>query len=363
MFNLAEYLWLDGTEPTAEIRSKARVINIAPGKTPSLSDFPGWSFDGSSTNQAAGNDSDCMLKPVNFVKDPIRGEGNYLVLCEVLKPNGEAHPSNSRAKLREVLDAGGAAHEPWIGFEQEYTMFRNGKPLGWPEGYPGPQGPYYCGVGAGKVVGRELVERHTRACIDAGIMLYGINAEVMYAQWEFQVGYRGVKEESADVLNVSDHLIFGRWLLERIGEEMDISVSFAPKPVKGDWNGAGNHSNFSTKAMRDPKTGKATIDEAIESLRANHDLHIKNYGAGLADRLTGLHETCHISEFRAGPSDRGASIRIPAQVTIDGYGYLEDRRPAANCDPYLVSALLVNTICKLQVNLSTNGVPKIPVMA
>ncbi len=350
MFNFAEYLWLDGTEPTAEIRSKARVVDF--GEAPKLADFPEWSFDGSSTNQAEGGSSDCLLKPVSFVKDPIRGQGNYLVLCEVLLPSGEPHPSNTRAKLREVLDQGGSKHEPWIGFEQEYTMFKDGLPLGWPKsGFPSPQGPYYCGVGASRIAGRELVERHARACLDAGIMLYGINAEVMLGQWEFQIGYRGNKKESADVLNVSDHLIFGRWLIERIGEELDITVSFAPKPVKGDWNGAGNHSNFSTKEMRTPGVGRRAIDDAVKVLEEKHALHIRNYGAGLADRLTGLHETCHINDFRAGDSDRGASIRIPAQVALEGHGYLEDRRPAANCDPYLVSALLVNTICGVGVEL------------
>lgn len=352
MLNLAEYIWVDGTEPTPILRSKARVVNFASGREVSLADFPGWGFDGSSTNQAPGDDSDCLLQPVNFVADPIRGAGNYLVLCEVQLPNGEPHPTNTRAKLRKVMEKGGAAHDPWIGFEQEYTMMDGPVPLGWPEeGFPGPQGPYYCSAGTGRVIGRDLVEKHTRACLDAGIMIYGINAEVMYGQWEYQIGYRGIAAESADVINVSDHLILARWLMERLSEEYGISVTLSPKPVKGDWNGAGNHSNFSTKTMRAPETGQKVIDEAIASLEKAHDLHIRNYGAGLADRLTGLHETCHISEFKSGRSDRGASIRIPAQVAIDGYGYIEDRRPAANCDPYLVSALLVNTICKIGVNL------------
>ena len=352
MFQLAEYLWVDGTKPTQQNRSKARVIEFAEGHTPTIKDFPQWSFDGSSTRQAEGRDSDCMLNPVSFVKDPLRGDGNYLVLCEVMMPNGDPHPTNMRAKLREVLDAGGAKHDPWIGFEQEYTMYRGERPLGWPEtGFPAPQGPYYCGVGAGTVSGRELVEKHTRACIDAGIMIYGVNAEVMLAQWEYQIGYRGSKSESDDVLHVSDHLVFARWLIERIGEELDISISLAPKPVQGDWNGAGNHANFSTTAMRDPKTGQGIIDSAIESLRKKHMQHVNHYGAGLATRLTGEHETCHITEFKSGRSDRGASIRIPAQVAIDGYGYIEDRRPAANCDPYLVSALLVNTICEIGVKI------------
>lgn len=352
MFILAEYLWIDGAQPTQEVRSKARVVHVKQGQKVDLQSFPEWSFDGSSTNQAAGHDSDCLLKPVNFLKDPIRGGDNYLVMCEVLSPDGSPHPSNTRALLRKVLEAGGQAHAPWIGFEQEYALFQNGRPLGWPAaGFPSPQGPYYCGVGADKVIGRELVERHTRACLDAGIMIYGINAEVMLSQWEFQIGYRGNSEESADVLNVSDHLWMARWLIARIGEDLNISVSFAAKPIKGDWNGSGNHSNFSTAAMRDKNTGKQTIEQAIERLREAHFQHIQHYGAGLADRLTGHHETCHMNEFRSGNADRGASIRIPAQVAVNGYGYLEDRRPAANCDPYLVSALLVNTICNLKVEL------------
>ncbi len=349
MLSLAEYIWLDGTKPTQQLRSKARIVPID-GEA-KLENFPEWGFDGSSTGQAAGNDSDCILKPVSFLMDPIRGEGNYLVLCEVYDVNDNPHETNTRAMLRQTLEAGGASHEPWIGFEQEYTLFLGERPYMWPtQGYPGPQGPYYCGVGAEKVYGRDLVEAHTKACIDCGIMIYGINAEVMPAQWEFQVGYRGLDTESADALNVSDHLIFARWLLYRLGEEFDLQVSLSPKPVKGDWNGAGKHTNFSTKEMRDPKTGEKAIADAIENLKAVHTDHIMVYGDGLADRLTGEHETCHISEFRSGRSDRGASIRIPAGVAKSGCGYIEDRRPAANADPYTVANRLISTICEIGVD-------------
>lgn len=344
MIGLAEYIWLDGTSPTQELRSKSKVIEY--GKEVTLDAFTEWGFDGSSTNQAEGGNSDCILNPVSFVKDPIRGEGNYLVMCEVMNVDGTPHSTNSRAKLQKILEAGGASHDPWVGFEQEYTLFEGTHPLEWPaEGYPGPQGPYYCGVGASRVSGRALVEDHTKACIDAGIMIYGINAEVMPAQWEFQIGYRGIKSESADPLTVSDHLWMARWLLARIGENYGINASLSPKPIKGDWNGAGKHTNFSTKETRDPKLGKNAIADAITKLEGKHSDHIRLYGAGLEERLTGLHETCHITEFRAGTSDRGASIRIPAGVAEKGYGYIEDRRPAANADPYVVSARLVATVC------------------
>ena len=233
-----------------------------------------------------------------------------------------------------------------MGFEQEYTLFDGRNPLGWPDsGYPGPQGPYYCGVGSNKVSGRDLVEKHTRLCIDAGIIIYGINAEVMPGQWEFQIGYRGIKGEDAGALNASDHLWIARWLLDRVSEEYNVEVSFDNKPIKGDWNGAGLHTNFSTNATRDPKTGIQAINQAVDNLSQTHQDHISVYGHNLGERLTGLHETCSIEEFKSGASDRGCSIRIPITVEITGCGYFEDRRPGANSDPYEVASVLIKSVC------------------
>jgi glutamine synthetase len=346
IFGQAEYIWLDGAKPTQRLRSKTRIVTFPLGEKLTVSDFPQWSFDGSSTYQADGHDSDLLLEPVNFVTDPIRGEGNYLVMCEVLCPDGTPHYTNQRARLREIMEAGAAMAEPWVGFEQEYTLMKGNAPLGFPEtGYPAPQGPYYCSVGANTAFGRAVVEAHTKACIDAGLMIYGVNAEVLPGQWEFQIGYRGVSEESADPLNVSDHLWIARWLLYRIAEDYGVIPSFDAKPVKGDWNGSGKHTNFSTKSMRDPVTGITAIEKAIEALSGKHQEHIAVYGDGLAERLTGLHETASIHEFKHGVADRGASIRIPQPVALKGYGYLEDRRPAANADPYAVSAQILETVC------------------
>lgn len=343
MFSCAEYIWLDGAKPTNMLRSKTKIVEIH-GEA-SLNDFPMWGYDGSSTYQAPGDKSDLVLKPVSFVDDPIRGPGHYLVMCEVFHIDGQPVPSNTRALLRNRLDDNQAKLEPWIGFEQEYTLFKDDRPLGWPEAsLPAPQGPYYCGVGAGRVFGREIAEEHMALCLEANLMFFGINAEVMPSQWEFQIGFRGVKEESADPLTCSDHLWIGRWLLHRVAEEHGVTVSFANKPVKGDWNGAGAHTNFSTRAMRDPKTGWATIENFVERLSARHKQHIENYGAGLEERLTGRHETCDINTFRAGPNDRGASVRIPNDVAVKKCGYIEDRRPGANCDPYVVSALLIEAM-------------------
>lgn len=339
------YIWIDGTSPTQTLRSKVKIV---PSNKNHLTarDLPQWNFDGSSTYQAVGHDSDLTLQPVCVVDDPILGPGNYLALCEVLNPDGTPHISNKRARLVQLMAQGAKEQDPWIGFEQEYTLFRGQQPLGWPErGYPAPQGPFYCGVGADEVFGRHLVEEHAQACLDAGIMLYGTNAEVMPGQWEFQIGYRGVDGENADPVNVSDHLWLARWLLYRLGEEYDITAKLHPKPVKGDWNGAGKHTNFSTKAMRSPKTGMDAIKKAINALEMRHNDHIAVYGHDLEQRLTGKHETAHISQFASGIGNRGASIRIPGPVATKGYGYIEDRRPGANANPYEVAAILVETIC------------------
>ncbi|MCA8953185.1 MAG: glutamine synthetase beta-grasp domain-containing protein [Planctomycetes bacterium] len=343
----AEYIWLDGENPTQQVRSKSRIVAVDESDSFVAAAYPEWGFDGSSTYQATGHDSDLILRPVRVVRDPIRGGDARLILCEVFSPNGQPHATNTRARLRAALDNGGAELDPWVGFEQEYTLFRGDRPYGFPADGSAQkaQGPFYCGVGSDRIFGREFVEAHTQACIDAGLMLYGTNAEVMPGQWEFQIGYRGLDGESPDVLHVSDQLVLARWLLRRVGEDHGVEPRLDPKPVQGDWNGAGNHTNFSTASMRNAATGMAAIRDAVERLALRHAEHIRGYGHGNENRLTGQHETCAIDEFRSGVADRGASIRIPRSVQIEGKGYLEDRRPGANCDPYTVCALLLETIC------------------
>ncbi|MEX2446479.1 MAG: glutamine synthetase GlnII [Dehalococcoidia bacterium] len=324
----AEYIWIDGAEPTQKLRSKTRVVEDG-------GDIPIWGFDGSSTNQAAGESSDCVLKPVFVCPDPIRGGSNKLVMCEVLLTDMTPHPTNHRAPLVEVAEKF-AKHEPWFGIEQEYTFFDGLKPLGWPDnGFPAPQFGYYCGVGADEIFGREIVEAHSDACIAAGLKIAGTNAEVMPAQWEFQIG-------PVDPVTVSDHMWMARWLLYRIAEDFDVSATLNPKPVAGDWNGAGAHTNFSTREMRESYD---YIERAAEALGPKHDLHIANYGDGIERRLTGAHETASYKSYSYGVSHRGASVRIPWQVAVDQKGYIEDRRPNANMDPYVVTRLITDTIC------------------
>ena len=325
-----EYIWIDGTEPTSQLRSKTKVVENFSGN---VIDCPVWGFDGSSTNQAEGHNSDCVLKPVRLYENPL--ETNcYLVLGEVWTIDDEHHPKDTRGKLYNILSKF-RKEEVIVGIEQEYTLFKDDIPLGWPEdgSEPPPQGDYYCGRNQGEYIARK----HMNACIKAGIQICGINSEVMLGQWEYQVG-------AENPLNVSDDLWVARWLMEKICNKYGVTVTLHPKPEKGDWNGAGAHTNFSTLSMREDG-GLSHIMEAIEKLSKKHDEHIKVYGDGNEQRLTGLHETCPITEFKWGISDRGASIRIPWQVNKDGKGYLEDRRPSSNCDPYLVCHKLVETIC------------------
>ncbi len=328
----AEYIWLDGTEPTPLLRSKTKILHDE------VSEPPIWGFDGSSTNQATGDKSDCVLRPVFHCHDPIRGGRNMLVMCEVLlASNMRPHATNTRAKAARI-EKKYAHDDMWFGLEQEYTMLRlDGTPLGFPEGggLPAPQGPYYCGVGSGRIMGRDIVEEHTQACIDAGLSISGTNPEVMPGQWEFQIGPLGPTA-------VGDQMHVARWLLHRIAEDYDVVISLAAKPEKGDWNGAGCHTNFSTVAMRE---GYDAIIDACEAIGANYMELVKNYGDGIEERLTGKHETAPWNKFSYGVSDRGSSIRIPWQVEKDGKGYAEDRRPNANMDPYVVAAMITETVC------------------
>jgi glutamine synthetase len=333
-----EYIWLDGYKPTQSLRSKTKIEKDFSGK---LEDCPMWSFDGSSTEQAPGGSSDCVLKPVYIVSDPQRKNG-FLVMCEVLNPDGSAHVSNGRALIEDD------DNDFWFGFEQEYFLWNTEieKPLGFPEGgYPAPQGPYYCSVGARNAFGRHIVEEHLDACLEAGLNVEGINAEVATGQWEFQIFAKGAKE-------AGDQIWIARYLLERIGEKHNVAINWHCKPLGNlDWNGSGMHANFSNSLLR--TCGSREVYEAVcESFRSVIKEHIDVYGADNHLRLTGKHETAAINEFKFGVSDRGASIRIPIGTVERGWkGWLEDRRPNSAADPYKVAARIIKTVKSAEVEL------------
>jgi glutamine synthetase len=326
-----EYIWLDGYTPIASLRSKTKIVDGDPQKL-TLADVPMWGFDGSSTQQAEGKSSDCLLKPVALYPDPTKKNG-FLVMAEVLLPNGQAHPSNSRATVVDDPDT-------WFGFEQEYFFFKDGRPLGFPtQGFPPPQGPYYTGVGYKNVgdVARAIVDDHIDLCIAAGVNIEGINAEVAKGQWEFQIFGKGSK-------TAADQMWVARYLLARLCEKYGVDIEWQCKPIRGDWNGSGMHSNFSTKYMREVG-GKAYFDALMAAFNKYRDEHIAVYGPENHLRLTGLHETQSIDKFNYGLADRGASVRIPHSFVNSGYkGYLEDRRPNSAADPYLVASRIIKTI-------------------
>jgi len=325
-----EYVWLDGYLPEPNLRSKTKIVDSKPSK---VEDCPMWGFDGSSTQQAEGHSSDCLLKPVALYPDSTRRNG-FLVMSEVLLPDGKPHPSNFRATIEEDPDL-------WLGFEQEYFLYKDGRPLGFPdEGYPGPQGPYYTGVGYKNVgcTARAIVEDHIDVCHDAGINLEGINAEVAKGQWEFQIFAKGATK-------ACDDMWMARYLMFRVCEKYGVDFELHCKPIRGDWNGSGMHTNFSTKFMRE-QGGKAYFEKLMAAFDKYKDEHIAAYGPDNHLRLTGLHETQSIDKFNYGVANRGASVRIPHSfVANDAYrGYLEDRRPNSQADPYKIVSRLLKTI-------------------
>ena len=331
-----DYIWLDGYTPTQSLRTKCMMKEF--DAFPTLDQLPDWGFDGSSTQQAEGGDSDCVLKPVALYPDGTR-ENGILVMCEVMLPDGTAHSTNARATIAE--DEG-----TWFGFEQEYFLMQDGVPLGFPkDGFPAPQGDYYCGVGFDSVGGiaREITDTHLDLCLYAGINHEGINAEVAKGQWEFQIFGKGSKR-------AADEMWVARFLLLRLCEEYEVSVEWHCKPLKGDWNGSGMHANFSTDYLRD-QGGKEYFLKLMDAFEANVEEHIAVYGKDNHLRLTGLHETQSIDKFSWGVADRGASIRVPHSFVKDEkyQGYLEDRRPNSEGCPYKIASRIIQTIQSVSV--------------
>ena len=327
---LLEYIWIDGF---GNLRSKTRVypeqVVISTDK------LPVWNYDGSSTGQVLGSDSEVILRPVAVYTDPFRTGGARLVLCETYLPSGEPHPSNTRRKAVELFNRD-TSLKPMFGIEQEFFLSVNKRPIGFPtnSSLPLPQGDYYCGAGGDNAIGRECVEEAFSKCLRAGLQLTGLNAEVAPSQWEFQVCAIGIA--------AADELYIMRYIINRTAETYGWTLDLHPKPVAGDWNGSGCHTNFSTEAMR-AEGGIELIMDAINKLAGRHSYHMERYGEYNNLRMTGAHETASYDKFTWGVANRGCSVRIPRETEANRCGYFEDRRPASNMDPYVVTSLIFET--------------------
>ena len=334
-----EYVWLDGNT-TQSLRSKVKTVDWMDKPSVKPENLPTWNFDGSSTRQAMGNYSECNLKPVRVYQ---WDTDHFFVLCEVMNPDGTPHPTNQRAKLESVAHENLENHY-WWGFEQEFFLTKNDRIAGFPEnGFPNAQGPYYCGVGHGQVVGRKLSEAHLNLCLHVGIDLTGTNAEVAIGQWEYQCF-------SFDTMKACDDLWMSRYILYRLGEDYGFGIDLSPKPVKGDWNGSGCHTNFSNNWIRNNNDNAKTLN-LMNTFKKYHQVHIDAYGENNDQRLTGDHETQHIDTFSWGVGDRGSSIRVPVATRNNAWnGYFEDRRPASNCDPYKVAKVIIETTEEAEKN-------------
>jgi glutamine synthetase len=322
-----EYVWLDGYTPEPNLRSKVKIVDYESIKnTVQVGKLPVWNFDGSSTNQADTGNSDRILKPVRVYTRygfPLENSTVY-VLCEVMDSDGKPHESNMRAKLNEEEEG------LWFGFEQEYFIREeiNGNILGHKRNILKGQGEYYCGVGH-NVVGRDFVESHLNMCLEYGIDITGTNAEVALGQWEYQVFSKGK-------LKGGDDLWMSRYFLYKISEKYNYHIDLHPKPLThGAWNGSGLHTNFSNNKMRN-EGGYEYFLAIFNSFASRHEEHIKAYGSNNHLRLTGGFETQAIDKFSWGVSDRGASIRVPQDTAKEWKGYVEDRRPGSNADPYKI---------------------------
>jgi len=339
-FTIVEYIWIGGTG--LDIRSKCKTVKGAVTDIKQLSE---WNYDGSSTGQAQTNNSELLIRPIALFDDPFRGKPNKFALCETYHVDGKPTNTNYRHYARKIFDKGVDQFEPHFGVEQEYFMMKSigggnnlSWPLGWPiGGFPRAQFQYYCGNGASNSYGRNLMDAHYKACLNAGVQIYGTNAEVAPGQWEFQVG-------TCKGIDLGDHHWMARFLLQRCGEYFDIDVEFSPKPIKGDWNGTGCHCNYSNKLTMRPG-GLEDVLKQVKKLDENHSTSIKLYGKTNSERLTGLHETSSMNKFSFGVANRGASVRIPRTTEADGCGYYEDRRPAGDIDPYIVTASIFSITC------------------
>ena len=332
---VVEYIWLGGNN---ELRSKTRVLDNLDTVTIdgvvttyiTINDIPIWNYDGSSTGQATGRDSEVIIKPRAIFNNPFGPPYDYIVLCDTYLPDGSPLYNNARSEAHRLFEQK-LEEEPWFGLEQEY-FFNHDKTTRLTFN---KDGLYYCGI-TEDTSERLIVEKHLVACLEAGLNISGMNAEVVRGQWEFQIG-------PCVGIESGDHLTLARYFLEKIAETYDVRIIYCSKPFQG-VNGSGCHINFSTKSMRE-SGGLLVIESCMPKLEKRIKEHMLVYGDGNENRLTGTHETSRANEFSYGVGTRNTSVRIGNQTAKDGYGYFEDRRPGSNIDPYAATAVLFETCC------------------
>lgn len=335
---LVDYIWLGGEN---EIRTKSRTLRIDRNTPPTLSDIPTWNYDGSSTSQAPSDgDTEVTLVPVYIKTGPCFHYRPFtyacIVVCATYYSDGKPLPNNHYQFANKIFSQK-TEEEPWFGLEQEYFIMDNysRQPIGLYDHINTQQGQFYCGVGGLNSYGRGIVSQHYGECLKYDLQISGVNQEVAVGQWEFQIG-------PSIGIEAAHQMIIARFLLEMTAERNGCYISYVPKPLP-DWNGSGCHINFSTRVMRE-SGGLATILSAMDKLEANHLSHIAVYGDDNDQRLTGKHETSSMKTFTWGVGTRNTSVRIGNETYKNGCGYFEDRRPAANIDPYITTAMIYKTV-------------------
>ncbi|KAK6913860.1 hypothetical protein RJ641_021181 [Dillenia turbinata] len=290
------------------------------------SELPKWNCDGSSTGQAPGEDSEA----------------------------GEPIPTSKHQRAAEIFSNQKVIHEvPWYAsfgcFNLVWHRARihiapklmsNGP---WDGQLVPTQGSYYCAVGATKSFGRDISDAHYKACLYAGINTSGTNGKVMPGQWEYQVG-------PSVGIEAGDHIWCSPNLLERITEQAGVVLKLDPTPIEVDWNGAGYHTNFTTKSMREDGDYEA-IEKAILNLSLHHKEYISAYREGNERRLTGKQETANINIFSWGVANHGCSICVGRETEKQS----KDLRPTSNMDPYVVTSLLAETTLLWEPTLAADA--------
>jgi glutamine synthetase len=338
---ILEYIWID---KSGNLKSKYRTV------------YPEFSYERyhhivaeNWSSPFSFNEVEIALIPVAHYRNPFFQIGrSFLILCEthhiIDKETYISTESNFRCAAVEVFNKRSNL-QPWFGIEQEYFLMEpqgtrvSNKPLAFAkEEAPQPQGGVYaCSVGNRTIFFRKLAEKHYEYCLEAGLKISGINAEAAPSQWKFQIG-------PCCGISAGDELWVARYILHKLSEEFGVNVSFDPKPLANPWSGSGLHTNFSTIETRENDDGLQSIYKYIDRLSKRHDEHIAVYGDN-SKRLNGTCSTSDVLTFSYSTGKRNTSIRIPNSVLQSGCGYLEDRRPASDADPYRVTAAIFSSAC------------------